>query len=58
MKIIKSLDNTNGILADFDLLNSTDADLKNFVKNIPEHHFILLKNVPFNFISNNAIIIT
>jgi len=46
MKIIKSLDNTNGILADFNLLNSTDADLKNFVKNIPEHHFILLKNVP------------
>jgi taurine dioxygenase len=46
MKIIKNIDSTNGIEVNFDLLNANDNKLQDFVKMIPEHHLLLLKNVP------------
>lgn len=46
MNILSHLDNTNGIEAQFDLMNASDAELKEFVKTIPDYHFILLRNIP------------
>ena len=46
MKVIKNIDKTNGVQVEFDLLNADDKELKEFVKSIPEHHLLLLKNVP------------
>jgi|TARA_B110000240_G_scaffold133644_1_gene148375 alpha-ketoglutarate-dependent taurine dioxygenase len=48
MIIKKILDNTNGIEAEFNLLQATQEELNDFVKKIPDHHFILLRNVPSN----------
>jgi taurine dioxygenase len=46
MEKIRDIDNAGGIEAKFDLLNASDKELKDFVKAIPEHHLILLRDIP------------
>lgn len=46
LNIIKNLDGTTGVQVEADIFNMTDRELEQFVRQIPNHHFLLLKNVP------------
>jgi taurine dioxygenase len=46
MKILRTLDSTNAVELDFNLLTASNEDLKEFVKIIPDHHLILIRNLP------------
>ena len=48
MKVIRHLDNAGGIEVDFDPLNSKNKLLERFVRAIPEHNLILIRNIPKN----------
>ena len=45
MNIIAHLDDTSGIEVDFNITTGSVDELKNFTRSIPEHNFILIRNV-------------
>lgn len=48
IKIINNLDSTTGVQLDFNFLNADLNQLHNLAKAIPEHNFVLIKNVKPN----------